>query len=186
MISESLQIREHEIFLDLPLADAIDFRVLSQVSLFQILTRVHDCFAERRLPHQDTTRALLSEMNFPQMRSFNLEIDQWRILWQSRQGVYDTIFGNLSSVPDSRVADVLSAVANKYIGSFPPKGIVLYSYFAKFQLNSFAVRGINIYEGIISTERKEFANMAVSAAASSLTFVLEEEDLRRALVGTPL
>lgn len=28
--------------------------------------------------------------------------------------------------------------------------------------------------------------MAVSAAASSLTFVLEEEDLRRALVGTPL
>ncbi|KAJ5980981.1 hypothetical protein N7481_008279 [Penicillium waksmanii] len=162
MISESLQIREHEIFLDLPLADAIDFRVLSQVSLFQILTRVHDCFAERRLPHQDTTRALLSEMDFPQMRSFNLEIDKWRILWQSRQ------------------------VANKYIGSFPPKGIVLYSYFAKFQLNSFAVRGINIYEGIISTERKEFANMAVSAAASSLTFVLEEEDLRRALVGTPL
>lgn len=77
-------------------------------------------------------------------------------------------------------------VVNKYIGSFPPKGIVLYSYFAKFQLNSFAVRGINIYEGIISTERKEFANMAVSAAASSLTFVLEEEDLRRALVGTPL
>lgn len=77
-------------------------------------------------------------------------------------------------------------MANKYIGSFPPKGIVLYSYFAKFQLNSFAVRGINIYEGILSTERKEFANMAVSAAASSLTFVLEEEDLRRALVGTPL
>lgn len=87
MISESLQIREHEIFLDLPLADAIDFRILSQVSLFQILTRVHDCFAERRLPHQDTTRALLSELNFPQMRSFNLEIDKWRILWQSRQGM---------------------------------------------------------------------------------------------------
>jgi hypothetical protein len=28
--------------------------------------------------------------------------------------------------------------------------------------------------------------MAISAAASSLTFILEEEDLRRALVGTPL
>ena len=75
---------------------------------------------------------------------------------------------------------------NKYIGTFPPKGIILYSYFAKFQLNSFAVRGVNLSEGILSTERKEFANMAVSAAASSLTFVLEEEDLRRALVGTPL
>lgn len=79
-----------------------------------------------------------------------------------------------------------SAELNQYIGSFPPKGIILYSYFAKFQLNSFAVRGINLSEGILSTERQEFANMAVSAAASSLTFVLEEEDLRRALVGTPL
>lgn len=79
-----------------------------------------------------------------------------------------------------------SAENNKYIGTFPPKGIILYSYFAKFQLNSFAVRGVNLSEGILSTERKEFANMAVSAAASSLTFVLEEEDLRRALVGTPL
>lgn len=48
------------------------------------------------------------------------------------------------------------------------------------------MRGVNLSEGILSTERKEFANMAVSAAASSLTFVLEEEDLRRALVGTPL
>lgn len=87
MISESLQIREHETFLQLPLADALDFRILSQVNLFQILTRVHDCFAERRLPHQDTSRALLSEVNFPQMRSFNLEIDKWRILWHSRQSM---------------------------------------------------------------------------------------------------
>lgn len=88
MISESLQIREHEIFLELPLADALDFRILSQVNLFQILTRVHDCFSERRLPHQDTSRALLSEQNFPQMRSFNLEIDKWRILWHSRQSMF--------------------------------------------------------------------------------------------------
>lgn len=63
---------------------------------------------------------------------------------------------------------------------------MLYSYFAKFQLNSFAVREINVFEGILPTQRKEFANMAVSAAASSLTLVLEEDDLRRALVGTPL
>ena len=85
MISESLQIREHELFLQVPLANSLDFRILSQVSLFQILTRVHDCFAERRLPQHDSARALLSEDNFPQMRSFNLEIDQWRILWHARQ-----------------------------------------------------------------------------------------------------
>lgn len=67
----------------------------------------------------------------------------------------------------------------------------MYSYFAKLQLNSLAVRGVSLSPGRrpgrpLSTERKEFANMAISAAASILTFVLEEEDLRRALVGTPL
>lgn len=62
----------------------------------------------------------------------------------------------------------------------------MYSYFAKLQLNSLAVRGVSLSQGRLSTERKEFANMAISAAASILTFVLEEEDMRRALVGTPL
>ncbi|KAI3391997.1 hypothetical protein diail_6373 [Diaporthe ilicicola] len=55
------------------------------------------------------------------------------------------------------------------------KGIILYSYFAKLQLNSLAIRA-----------RKEFVNLAISAAASILTFAIEEEDTRRALVGTPL
>ena len=63
MISESLQIRDHEVFPELPLSDALDYRILSQVALFRILTRVDDCFAEKRLPHQDTTRELLSEKN---------------------------------------------------------------------------------------------------------------------------
>ena len=62
----------------------------------------------------------------------------------------------------------------------------MYSYFAKLQLNSLAVRGVSLSQGRLSTERKEFANMAISAAASILTFVLEEDDMRRALVGTPL
>jgi hypothetical protein len=116
-------------------------------------------------------------------------------------------------------------VNNSFIGTFPPKGIILYSYFAKLQLNSFAIRGVTLshargepsassvpthmnpppFQSIgqrensanstgtstptshrLSTERKEFANTAISAAASILTFVLEEDDMRRALVGTPL
>jgi hypothetical protein len=163
MISESVQIREHELFLQLPQANALDERILSQVALMQILTKVHDQFAERRVPHhQDSNRALLNEEDFPQMRAFNLQIDSWRIKWHARQH------------------------NNPCIGTFPSKGIILYSYFAKLQLNSFAIRGISITHGRLSTERKEFANMAISAAASILTFVLEEEDLRRALVGTPL
>ncbi|GAB7362468.1 hypothetical protein MBLNU230_g2790t1 [Neophaeotheca triangularis] len=160
-ISESLQIREHELFLQSPLAGPLDMRILSQVSLFQILTKVHERFAEQRLPHQPGL-ALLPESAFSELRQFNLEIDQWRIHWQVRQ------------------------VDNAYIGAFPPMGNVLYSYFAKLQLNSLAVRGISKSQGSLSTERKEFANMAVSAATSVLTYILDEPDLRRCLVGTPL
>ncbi|KAM0330951.1 hypothetical protein ACHAQA_003908 [Verticillium albo-atrum] len=225
MIAESIQIREHELFLASPFADALDARILSQVSLMQILTRVYDRFAERRLPplgqvraggsqtmaytspeanflrsnssnndlmsyqaalisdsmsgfsnssgtgvedgsHGDPSAVMLAESDFEALRSFNLEIDQWRMRWHARQN------------------------RNSFIGTFPPKGIILYSYFAKLQLNSLAVRGVSLSTSssgrLLSTERKEFANMAVSAAASTITFVLEEEDMRRALVGTPL
>lgn len=81
---------------------------------------------------------------------------------------------------------IFSTGNNNFIGTFPPKGIILYSYFAKLQLNSFAIRGIPASQGDLSTERKEFVNIAVSSATSTLTFVLEEADMRRSLVGTPL
>lgn len=173
MIAENTQIREHELFLTSPFADALDARILSQVSLMQILTRVYDRFAERRLPDPRTIRTgtsgshdssslMLSEEDFVDVRNFNLEIEQWRMRWYARQQ------------------------SNGFIGTFPPKGIILYSYFAKLQLNILAVRGVSLNSGRLSTERKELTNMAISAAASILTFVLEEEDMRRALVGTPL
>lgn len=162
MISESLQIRELDLFRELTLADGLDQRILSQVQLMSILTRVNDRFVEQRLPQQGHFGAALSEEDFADMRNFNLEIDQWRMMWHPRQEV------------------------NHFIGTFPLKGVIMYSYFAKLQLNSLAVRGISISHGRLSTERKEFANMAINAAASILTFVQEEEDMRRALVGMPL
>ncbi|KPM46111.1 Transcriptional activator of proteases prtT [Neonectria ditissima] len=174
MIAESTQIREHELFLASPFAGPLDARILSQVSLMQILTRVYERFAVRRLPDPHTIRYgtngssndssvdMLEEEDFSDLRNFNLEIEQWRMRWYARQQ------------------------SNSFIGTFPPKGIILYSYFAKLQLNILAVRGVSLNSGRLSTERKEFTNMAISAAASILTFVLEEEDMRRALVGTPL
>ncbi|KAH7002146.1 hypothetical protein EDB80DRAFT_867155 [Ilyonectria destructans] len=175
MIAESTQIREHELFLASPFAGPIDARILSQVALMQILTRAYERFAVRRLPDPHTIRYgtnttssndssvdMLEEEDFVDLRNFNLEIEQWRMRWYARQQ------------------------SNSFIGTFPPKGIILYSYFAKLQLNILAVRGVSLNSGRLSTERKEFTNMAISAAASILTFVLEEEDMRRALVGTPL
>lgn len=175
MIAESTQIREHELFLASPFAGPLDARILSQVALMQILTRVYERFAHRRLPDprrirhagsgppsHDPAADMLAEEDFADLRNFNLEIEQWRMRWHARQR------------------------SNTFIATFPPKGIILYSYFAKLQLNILAVRGVSLNCGKLSTERKEFTNMAISAAASILTFVLEEEDLRRALVGTPL
>lgn len=166
MIAESLQIRDHELFLQSPFADALDRRILSQVALMQILTRIYDRFIEgsKGLPQENTASAMLAdeEGDFDDLRAFNGEIDRWRMLWHARQE------------------------NNAFIGSFPPKGIILYSYFAKLQLNSLAIRGVSLSSGQLSTQRKEFVNLAISAAASILTFVLEEEDMRRALVGTPL
>lgn len=172
MIAESLQIRDHELFLQSPFADALDRRILSQVALMQILTRIYDRFIERSskgLAPENTASAMLSDESaggggdFDDLRAFNGEIDRWRMLWHARQE------------------------DNPFIGSFPPKGIILYSYFAKLQLNSLAIRGVSLSSGQqLSTQRKEFVSLAISAAASILTFVLEEEDMRRALVGTPL
>ncbi|KAG6366532.1 hypothetical protein INS49_000709 [Diaporthe citri] len=166
MIAESLQIRDHELFLQSPFADALDRRILSQVSLMQILTRIYDRFIEgsKGFPQENTASAMLAdeEGDFDDLRAFNGEIDRWRMLWHARQE------------------------NNPFIGSFPPKGIILYSYFAKLQLNSLAIRGVSLSSGQLSTQRKEFVNLAISAAASILTFVLEEGDMRRALVGTPL
>jgi len=127
-----------------------------------ILTRVHDRFVEQRLPEHVPAGVALSESDFADMYVFNAEIDQWRTNWHSRQE------------------------PNHFIGTFPMKGIIMYSFFAKLQLNSLAVRGVSISHGKLSTERKDFANMAITAAMSILHFVQEEEDMRRALVGMPL
>ncbi|KAL2817535.1 hypothetical protein BJX63DRAFT_101835 [Aspergillus granulosus] len=187
MVSESIQIREHELFLASPLSDILDARILSQVSLMQILTRVYDRFSERRLPDLiyvrtggtagssgadlshgahgkpgDSAAAMLSEADLEELRSYNLEIDQWRLRWYPRQP------------------------PNPFIGTFPHRGVVLYSYFAKLQINSLSVRGVSILSGRLSADRKEIANMAVSAAVNILTMLLEEDDMRRSLVGTPL
>ncbi|KAH0444723.1 C6 transcription factor [Colletotrichum camelliae] len=184
-VGETVQIREYELFLASPFSSVLDIRILSQVNLMQILTRVYERFSERPLSTVEGIRAatrnaaklngpvvakgptkssseILAESDFDTLRSFNVEVDHWRMQWYPRQ-------------PPS-----------PFIGQFTNKGVILYSYFAKLQINSLAIRGVSINSERLSTERKEFANMAISAASSILTLAQEEKDLRRALVGTPL
>lgn len=178
-VEEGVQIRQHELLLASPLFTNLDIRILSQVSLMSLLTHVYGRFSmsEQSLPgvngvatashgrdggQSGSSAFVLSEADLPVLRSYNLEVDHWRMRWYPRQ------------------------IPSPFIGEFTNKGVVLYSYFAKLQINSLAIRGVLVNFNQLSSDRKEFANMAISAASNILTFVQEEEDLRRSLVGTPV
>lgn len=134
-------------------------RLLAQVALFKVLTEAYMEFGSD--PEQP-----LGERDFQQLRMFNFAIEQWRLTWQPR-------------CEDSAI-----------IGSYPSKGIVLYYHFARFQLNSLALRALPSPSATssesLSYDRREAANIAISAATGTLTLIFEEPDLRRAMVGVPL
>ncbi|EZF77765.1 hypothetical protein H105_01050 [Trichophyton soudanense CBS 452.61] len=113
-----------------------------------------------RIYGSDTEQAL-TESDFGQLRSFNRAIEQWRMLWQPR------------------------SLDNPYVRTYPSKGVVLHYHFARFQLNSLALRAISPNMQF-SPERKEAANVAISSAMATLNLVLEEVDLRDAVVGVPI
>jgi hypothetical protein len=108
----------------------------------------------------------LTEPDFQQLRMFNFAVEQWRLLWQPRSA---------DSPP---------------IGSYPSKGIVLYYHFARFQLNSLALRALPppsaATSEMLSYDRREAANIAIAAATSTLTLIFEEPDLRRAMTAVPI
>ncbi|RMZ72258.1 C6 transcription factor [Pyrenophora seminiperda CCB06] len=109
---------------------------------------------------------LAREADFQQLRLFNFAIEQWRLSWQARS------------------ADSPS------IGSYPSKGVVLYYHFARFQLNSLALRALPPPSAAtsesLSYDRREAANIAITAATSTLTLIFEEPDLRKAMTAVPI
>lgn len=108
----------------------------------------------------------LTDTDFQQLRMFNFAIEQWRLAWQAR------------------------CTDSPTLGSYPSKGIVLYYHFARFQLNSLALRALPPPSAVtsesLSYDRREAANIAICAATSTLTLIFEEPDLRRALPGCPI
>ena len=71
--------------------------------------------------------------------------------------------------------------------TYPAKGVVLHYHFAKFQLNSLSLRALSPSNTpIFSMDRKESANIAISSAMACLNLVLEEPDIRDAIVGVPI
>ncbi|KAL4925932.1 uncharacterized protein BDV17DRAFT_294055 [Aspergillus undulatus] len=158
MVAESIQIREHELLLASPLSDNLVARILSQVNLMQILTHVYDRFSERRLPGLEYVK-------------------------------YGGKPGPSNSDSESATEMLSDTRVNRQThssGISPRRGVVLFSYFTKLQINSLAVRGVTAASGRLSAERKELAIMAVTAVVSILSLLLEEDNMRRSLVGTSL
>lgn len=159
IIHEDVAIRNIEQFLDSPNTKPGDVRLCAQVSLFKILTEAYNTYGSD--PEQP-----LTETDFHQLRLFNFAIEQWRISWQARS------------------ADSPS------IGSYPSKGVVLYYHFARLQLNSLALRALPPPNAAssesLSYDRREAANIAISAATSTLTLIFEEPDLRCAMPAVPI
>ncbi|KAJ5174636.1 Transcriptional activator of proteases prtT, partial [Penicillium canariense] len=156
VIHEDVAIRNYETFLELPMVVPGDIRLLAQVALFMILTEAYRMFGS------DTEHALTEE-DFGQLRVYNVAVDQWRLLWQPRS------------------AD------SSYVRTYPSKGVVLHYHFAKFQLNSLSLRALSPSNApVFSMDRKESANIAISSAMACLNMVLEEPDIRDAIVGVPI
>lgn len=156
VIHEDAAIRNYEQFLKCPQAVTGDVRLMGQVALFITLTEAYRTFGT------DSEQAL-NENDFSQLRVYNIAVDQWRLLWQPRS------------------AD------SPYVRTYPSKGVVLHYHFAKFQLNSLALRAVTpANTPVFSMERKECANTAISAAMACLNLVLDEADVRDAIVGVPI
>jgi hypothetical protein len=108
----------------------------------------------------------LTEPDFDRLHTFNLALEQWRQTWQPRS--HDS----------------------PSIGSYPSKGVVLYYHFARFQLNSLALRAIPspspTSSSTLSPARRAAANIAIAAATSTLTLLFDEPDLGRAMTAVPI
>ena len=151
-------VRGVENFIQGPLAEAGDVRLSAQVALFRILSEAYVEFGS------DQDQAL-SERDLGRLRRFNIDIEQWRLLWEPR------------------------SLDSPGIGSYPSQGVVMYYHFSRFQINALALRGIHWSSGGVpplSAGRREAATAAISAAVNTLTYILTADDIRRAFNGVPL
>ncbi|SCO34708.1 related to Transcriptional activator of proteases prtT [Fusarium fujikuroi] len=159
VIAEDVTLINHEGFLALPGAKGSDVRLHSQVSIFIILSRTYRTFG------LDRSRVVAND-EFDAIRRYNGELGHWKQTWEAR-------LGELACDPQ--------------IGDYPRKGVVLHYHFARLLLFSVCLQGLQPTDDyLISLERQDFINTAVESACAALRLILEDSDMRRAVVGVPL
>lgn len=74
---------------------------------------------------------------------------------------------------------------NAFVASYPAKGVILHQNFAKLQVSSLALRGIQAVEEL-TIDRRSLATTAIESAMDILRIVLEDQDVSGSVVGVPL
>ncbi|QPG98416.1 hypothetical protein C2857_007587 [Epichloe festucae Fl1] len=156
VISENSTLSCHEDFLRLPGVTMSDHRLHSQVGVFIILSRIYHAFGP------DRSRMIAND-EFEILRRFDIDLARWRDQWKPRLA------------PNPHVAD------------YPAKGVILHYHFARVQLFSVCLRGLRPTEQYrMSSERREFVNLAIGSAFAALELILNDADMRPAVMGVPL
>ncbi|OAA44237.1 Transcription factor [Metarhizium rileyi] len=156
VISENSTLSCHEEFLRLPGITMSDLRLHSQVGVFIILSRIYHAFGP------DRSRMIAND-EFEILRRFDVDLIRWRDQWKPR------------------------LAPNPHIADYPAKGVTLHYHFARVQLFAICLRGLRPSEQYrMSNERREFVNLAIGSAFGALDLILNDPDMRRAVMGVPL
>ncbi|KAF8252562.1 hypothetical protein K440DRAFT_535768 [Wilcoxina mikolae CBS 423.85] len=156
LIRDHEPMRKWDLYLQSSMATEGDYLILSQVTLFGILTRIFHFF-------EDEAENEICEDRLGHIPVFNDHLENWRETWRSR------LPNHINPV-----------------GDHIRKGVDLHYHWAKLQLNSMVLRGANPSTGQLSSRRKDHANIAITSAIAILSIVLEEPSIRDTLVGAPL
>lgn len=162
LMHEDAAVRNADKLLDSGLSSKGDLRLVAQVKLFRILAGaylMYGCDPDLELSGED----------FEMLQSFNVSVDQWRLEQQAKAK---------DLVKESVV---------------PPKETTFYYHLARFQLNSMSLRGISarssshdVPGSTMSWDRQEAANSAISAALGTVRLIVDDKDIRKAMIGMPI
>lgn len=156
--AELLPIKEYNVFVNSPSTTLSDRRLISQVSLFVIMSKAYEIFGlepDRQMPSDDAS--IMAHMRFTE------ETRNWRDHWK----------------------DALTR--DKYVGDYPAKGVLLHHGFSELVLNSLALRGRPLENlELLPLNLRSLASRAIDAAHYILQYTMDETAYREALVGIPL
>ncbi|CAM1501228.1 Fc.00g103900.m01.CDS01 [Cosmosporella sp. VM-42] len=106
---------------------------------------------------------LVANDEFHGLRRYDMDLSLWRSHWEARLA------------PD------------EHISQYPAKGVVLHYHFARLQLFSICLRGLNPSgEYALSSERRDFVNTTITSASSALSLNLDDPNMGKAVIGVPL